>query len=653
MERFDVASATSPAYVWDVAQKPLAVRLNLDLVERLEREVVDSFRSVTSEGSEIGGVLLGHVVAGARPVVVVEDYDLVTCDYKRGPLYRMDEGDRQRLDEALARHQAAGGLAAVGYFRSNTRKGLSLEADDLAVIAGKFADPLSIALLIRPFATRPSVGGIFLWENGVMAPESSALEFPFSRQELARTLTPAPPPAAAPAAAPFKPPTRAQIVPIAPRREVPAEPEALPDPEPLPELKRRSEARIEPLAAIPAAAPPAPAAAASPVPLAAAPAELAPAPAAAPPPPASAPAPLPLPPSLSGFAGSSHTREETGAADEPAKRNKLLLPLVGAVVLLLALAGVYFSGILQRRPAPVAAPVASNLDLRVERTGGELLLTWNSESPAIKAATGAVLFIADGDQQANMPLDLGLLRSGRIVYSPASGDVNFRLDVANANPAKNETASVRVLKNRPSPMPQENAAAQAAGAGHPVAAEAAAEGQEAPAAPKIQPRPFNPGQAEALAARLRPARPSDLPEPPSAGNSAAFSPGSAPAAHIAVPAAPLSAPIAPPAPVASAPRTGTPGSTRVGGLVKPAELISRVSPIYPALARQAHAQGQVVVEAIIGANGRVKEVRVLSGHPLFRQSATDAVRRWVYKPATLNGVAVETPTQIRLDFTNK
>jgi len=73
-----------------VAGKPLAVSLALDLIDRLEREVVENFRSLTSRGSEIGGLLLGHASAGSDvpTIVSVVDYQTIACDYSRGPLYR-------------------------------------------------------------------------------------------------------------------------------------------------------------------------------------------------------------------------------------------------------------------------------------------------------------------------------------------------------------------------------------------------------------------------------------------------------------------------------------------------------------------------------------------------------------------------------------
>src|ERR1039458_8614951 len=64
-ERFDVQTAASPFYLWEVPQKPVSVRIPFSLIDRLEREAVESFRSLTSRGSEIGGLLLGEVSQGS------------------------------------------------------------------------------------------------------------------------------------------------------------------------------------------------------------------------------------------------------------------------------------------------------------------------------------------------------------------------------------------------------------------------------------------------------------------------------------------------------------------------------------------------------------------------------------------------------------
>jgi protein TonB len=89
----------------------------------------------------------------------------------------------------------------------------------------------------------------------------------------------------------------------------------------------------------------------------------------------------------------------------------------------------------------------------------------------------------------------------------------------------------------------------------------------------------------------------------------------------------------------------------VGGAVQEAMLINRVMPVYPALARQARISGDVVLHGVIGTDGRIRELRLLRGHPLLAPAALDAVRQWVYRPTRLNGVPVEVEAPITVHFT--
>jgi periplasmic protein TonB len=80
-------------------------------------------------------------------------------------------------------------------------------------------------------------------------------------------------------------------------------------------------------------------------------------------------------------------------------------------------------------------------------------------------------------------------------------------------------------------------------------------------------------------------------------------------------------------------------------------VIRQVAPQYPALARQARIQGTVVLQAVIGKDGAVRSLHVLSGSPMLTQSAMDAVKQWRYKPYQLNGEPVEADTEINVKFT--
>jgi periplasmic protein TonB len=90
---------------------------------------------------------------------------------------------------------------------------------------------------------------------------------------------------------------------------------------------------------------------------------------------------------------------------------------------------------------------------------------------------------------------------------------------------------------------------------------------------------------------------------------------------------------------------------RVSSGVAEGLLIHEVKPQYPPLARQARIQGTVVLQAVIGKDGKVQNLQALSGHPMLIQAAIEAVKQWRYKPYSLNGEPVEVDTQININFT--
>jgi protein TonB len=79
-------------------------------------------------------------------------------------------------------------------------------------------------------------------------------------------------------------------------------------------------------------------------------------------------------------------------------------------------------------------------------------------------------------------------------------------------------------------------------------------------------------------------------------------------------------------------------------------LIRRVEPSYPSIAKQARIQGSVLLRAMIGKDGSIENLRLLSGHPALAQAAMEAVRQWRYRPYFLNGEPVEVETQVTVKF---
>jgi hypothetical protein len=353
----------------------VSIELSLDVVDRMEEEIVAAFRSLDARGSEIGGILLGRPPASGRTVVSIEHYEIVPCDYSHGPLYVLADPDRLRLEAAIRRIPASHpGLSFLGLFRSNTRKDLVPTDADLAILDACATPAHSVFLLIKPFAAKPGVGRFILRRNGPANAGPARLEFPFRRAELMKH------PAGRRTAAPIG---------VEQARRQPALPQR---PEECAALARAGTAApVE-----------RPAAAAQPQPA-----------------PASAPA-----------ARSRHIARTRWLWVAP-----LVLVLFAAIFVALRRGGT------ARTTPSDAAPLA----LRVTRSGVDLVLSWNPAAPAIKKADRAAVAITDGQQRTEISLDRGQLKDGRIVYSPVSGDIDFRLEVTDVARGIALRESVRVL----------------------------------------------------------------------------------------------------------------------------------------------------------------------------------------------------------------
>jgi protein TonB len=703
----EVQAAAARYFLWEAPGKPVSVRLGLNVVDRLEREVLEAFRAITRRGSEIGGILLGKSESSGG--AIIEDYELVTCEYTRGPLYLLSDEEREQMADALRRRKAGGqALSAIGFFRSNTRKELALDEDDLLLYQQYFARPEQVFLLVKPFATKASLGGLFIREISGIRTQASYLEFPFRKSELesgdwARRIVAESPRVTesprkettlaadamgAPAPAP-KPATRATVLPFALKREEEAPPPA----------KREERAAVLPFTVKQGEDPPAPVRKLEPAPPPTPPAAKTTERAAPVAPPVERkletpvlrkerPALPPLMPREEKPSAPSvkekvkEAAQETARPKEPVKETpkpqatepapeaqplarspyggKKLWALFGGLGML-ALAGgtfLYLNARPKTNSAPLAAHESSALQLRAEPQGNQVVLTWNPDAQLVKTAEKAVLSIADGSQNEDVQLDPAQIQAGRIVYTPVTSEVTFRLEVA-SKLGKNQSEFIRVL--RPAPETDQSSVQKPPATPVPVKPQAQPEPEASRPAPADAPAVETQAQRIAvplkpfsIASRVRSVEQAELPEPPveqSRPTVAAASPISS--TGIAVPAPP---PVPKPA-VQAPPPAQEPvqhqtvvQAPRVGGKVVPPQVQRRVEPAYPPMARQARVAGSVRLQATIGKDGRVKKVEVLSGPTLLRQAAIDAVQRWVYNPSTLNGAPIDAIAQMELNF---
>jgi TonB family protein len=92
------------------------------------------------------------------------------------------------------------------------------------------------------------------------------------------------------------------------------------------------------------------------------------------------------------------------------------------------------------------------------------------------------------------------------------------------------------------------------------------------------------------------------------------------------------------------------GPVKIGGLVKEPRLLSSTLPVYPAFAKSAHVEGDVVIRTSIDKNGNVSHMEVVSGPTMLRQAALDALARWKYEPSKLDGQPVPVQMLVTIRF---
>ncbi len=113
---------------------------------------------------------------------------------------------------------------------------------------------------------------------------------------------------------------------------------------------------------------------------------------------------------------------------------------------------------------------------------------------------------------------------------------------------------------------------------------------------------------------------------------------------------PAAATPAPPARASAKSEPSSPQRVRLSQEVSKGLLVSTIVPAYPPLARQAHVQGSVILDADISKDGTVEALRVVSGHPMLIPAALDAVKQWRYKPYVVKGEPVPVNTDVIVNF---
>jgi TonB family protein len=305
-----------------------------------------------------------------------------------------------------------------------------------------------------------------------------------------------------------------------------------------------------------------------------------------------------------------------------------------AIVLALGAAYVFYS-----RAGPVTPPAGQpqadekTLGLRINRLGSDLVLTWDGAAADQLSATAGLLSIKDGPTQKEVGLNVEQLRSAIYLVTPESDHMEIQLTLLLPN---ERSASQLGVVNLPAP-----ASIAPAAIDKPAPPRTPAEAQVKPKPPQVKAsKPFVAPQERARAPGA-----ASIDQPPALND---LEP--AERTQSGTPAVLRTFKSFPPAPLAVPAANGPSTEVRVGGNVQLPALVSRRDPIYPYVARAARIQDVVILEGAVGTNGRMKELKVVSGMQVFRQAAIDAVRQWVYKPAMLNGTPVEARVRVEIRF---
>jgi protein TonB len=339
---------------------------------------------------------------------------------------------------------------------------------------------------------------------------------------------------------------------------------------------------------------------------------------------------------------------EFSASEEPRVQLRWMIAAMGALILV----GGVSTYLLRHRSAPPKSEGTSASDfplqMQVQPQGNGLLsVRWHPQSTAVTSARqGRLVITESGQEPRTVTLEPEQLKMGHLDYQAASERTGLRLEVTNHSGA---VAGESVLALSPTiiPAPAAAASAQVSPTAPPrdLASkdEAPIEAREvgtsdAPPPAKAAVRTFTPPPGRRADPEVRTA----LIEAP-----AALPPGTVSLPGTAAISVTANIPAIPPPP---GKETLAPQRISVGGNLEAANLIRKVTPVYPPLAQKARVQGMVRFTAIISKDGTVQNLQLVSGHPLLVQAANDAVKRWLYRPTLLNGEAVEVVTQIDVNF---
>ncbi len=224
------------------------------------------------------------------------------------------------------------------------------------------------------------------------------------------------------------------------------------------------------------------------------------------------------------------------------------------------------------------------------------------------SALNGQLSIVDGAIQKTLDLDAKELQTGSIVYAPLTDNVVLRLEITAPDASAPISESVRLVACE-SPLLSSHL-----------------RNREPSPAPRTSTTRVARSNAD-WARRLEDSKETAAPETPIVRS---------------LLRTPRSEPTSSPSRIAPA--------GHEDGRLEPATLISRINPVYPAIARQSLISGPVEVQFHISTQGNVYDVKRVKGWPILAQAAKEAVMEWRYEPARLNGTPIDSLASTNFDF---
>lgn len=361
-------------YVWQPPDKPFTIQLAFDVIDGMNIEIMRGFGAVRRRGTEVGGLLLGRIdPVGSHTYITVDDFEPVPCEYAFGPSYILSTQDLQHLRKSLAQFDPSAGrdLYTVGYYRSHTRDGLSLDDGDLKFFREYFPDPLHVALVVKPFATKAGTAGFFFEEStGTIVGTASYLEFPFRRKDLVES--PGEPEEALP-----------ELRHSPPKRSVPTPALYKPEPEPEPAPVKTAVVPIYETK------------------------------------------PIPVTPDYETkpmFADFSA---------QPVRSRSRAGWLIFALMLVVfgVVAGYQYSGTMMQTSAISSSADPYAVNLTASRVDDNILVRWDRQSLAVKGGWRGLLTITEGGDSKSVQMDVSQLQNGTILYRHVSPEIHLKLEV--------------------------------------------------------------------------------------------------------------------------------------------------------------------------------------------------------------------------------